>query len=100
MRFLSNFFYEPGPSLALTIWRKKNRIFSKSRRDIHNFWYLAGVNDTGEAYHSDVIETGKNYYTGINDTAVVVNLSFTLPHRGQQHRCRKTSPVSTTPVKI
>ena len=72
MKFLV--FHGSGPSLALTVGRKKIRIFSKTRRDIRDFWCLAGVNDTGETYYSGVVDTGKNHYTGINDTATLYTL--------------------------
>ena len=50
--------------------RRKIRPFSKTRRDIRDFRCLAGVNDTGEAYYSGVIDTDENNHTGINDPAV------------------------------
>ena len=74
MRFLTIFFlHGSGPSLALTVREKKKFEFFQKLVEIFAIFGASPVSMTPVRHtmYSGVIDTGKNYYTGINDTATL-----------------------------
>ncbi len=44
-------------------------MFTKIRRDIQNFVFIAGVNDTGDELFTGDNDTGDEMFTGVIDTS-------------------------------
>jgi hypothetical protein len=66
------------------------QIFRKIRGDIHNFVFVAGVNDTGNELFTGVndtgnemgtgvIDTSNGLFTGVNDTGGILSAVSLLP---------------------
>ncbi len=62
------FFHETVSPRPPSIQSEPFWIFSKIRRDIREWMFITGVNDTGDKLFSVVNDTGKKFIAGVVDT--------------------------------